>query len=249
MNLLSKELVSLEYREQLQRDLARATVCRFLIAYISLEGIDSIGRHLLTRALRDPRSFGIGSLSCSCGYEPLLRLQAELSASVDVRLKYFMDPLVKEADEPKGLALFHSKLVYLVWERERKAVIYLGSHNWTRRAVGPGGPRNAEASFRMEVEFDPEDLEGTGTSFTSGVNRHLLQAYQFPACFPATEGNKPRFEEWYQKGCRATPQGSSLQQNTIILAVRKDDGTVLSPSHWESLERNLQQGSTWHLGR
>ena len=67
MKLLSKDLVSLEYREQLQRDLARATVCRFLVAYISDEGIETIGRHLLTRALRDPRSFGVGSLTCSCG--------------------------------------------------------------------------------------------------------------------------------------------------------------------------------------
>jgi hypothetical protein len=50
MKLLSKELVSLEYRDQLQRDLARATVCRFLVAYISGEGMVSIGRHLLTRA-------------------------------------------------------------------------------------------------------------------------------------------------------------------------------------------------------
>src|SRR5258708_24527544 len=137
MMLLSKELASLEFREQLQRDLARATVCRFLVAYISGDGMDSIGRHLLTRALRDPRSFGVGSLTCSCGYEPLLRLQAELGAAVGVRLKYFMDPLIKEADEPADLALFHSKLVFLLMEREGKAVVYLGSPNWGRTGLGP----------------------------------------------------------------------------------------------------------------
>ncbi len=109
MKLLSKELVSLEYREQLQRDLAKASVCRFLVAYISTEGADSIGRHLQNRALRDGRSFGVGSLTCSCGFEPLLRLQSELP---DLRLKYFMDPLVKEDGEPSEVSLFHSKLVY-----------------------------------------------------------------------------------------------------------------------------------------
>src|SRR5687768_15433992 len=97
MKLLSKELVSLDYREHLQRDLARAGVCRFLVAYVSNEGLGSIGRHVLNHALRDRRSFGIASLSCSCRYGPLLQLQAELS---DLRLKYFMDPLVKEEGEP-----------------------------------------------------------------------------------------------------------------------------------------------------
>lgn len=100
MKLLSKELVSLEYREQLQRDISKASVCRFLVAYISGGGVESIGRHLLTRGLRDDRSFGIGSLSCSCGYEPLLRLQAEMP---NLRLKYFMDPLVKEEGDSAQL--------------------------------------------------------------------------------------------------------------------------------------------------
>lgn len=107
MKLLSEELVSLEYREHLQCDLAQATVCRFLVAYISNQGMDSIGRHLLNRALRDDRSFGVGSLTCSCRYEPLLRLQSELP---QLRLKYFMDPLVREDDEPSEVSLFHSKL-------------------------------------------------------------------------------------------------------------------------------------------
>jgi hypothetical protein len=34
-----------------------------------------------------------------------------LGSAVGVRLKYFMDPLVESPEEPKGLALFHSKLV------------------------------------------------------------------------------------------------------------------------------------------
>lgn len=217
MKLLSRELVSLEYREHLQRDLAKASVCRFLVAYISGEGIESIGRHLLTRGLRDSRSFGIGSLSCSCGYEPLLHLQAEIPES---RLKYFMDPLVKEEGEPSEISLFHSKLVYLYLEREAKSVVYIGSHNWTRRALGPQGPRNAEASIRFELDFVPEDLEGSGTSVASQVNRHLLDAWNMPACLPANAGNEPTFREWFEKGCRRSPS-APLKASTILLAVRR----------------------------
>lgn len=217
MRLLSKELVSHDYRVQLQCDLAKAKVCRFLVAYISLEGIESIGRHLLTRVLCDTRSFGVGSLTCSCGFEPLLRLQSELP---DVRLKYFMDPLVKEDGEPSEISLFHSKLIYLWLEREGKSVVYIGSHNWTRRALGPGGPRNAEASIRFELDFDPHHLDGTGTSVASQVNRHLLDAWNLPLCLPATSDNERTFQEWYEKGCRRSPS-ASLRETTILLAVRR----------------------------
>lgn len=217
MRLLSKELVSHDYRSQLQSDLAKATACRFLVAYVSGEGLDAVGRHLLNRVLRDSRSFGVASLSCSCGYEPLLRLQSELA---DVRLKYFMDPLVKEEGEPSEISLFHSKLVYLWLEREGKSVVYIGSHNWTRRALGPQGPRNAEASIRFELEFAPEHLDGTGTSVASEVNRHLLDAWKLPLCLPATSDNERTFQEWYEKGCRRSPS-APLQETTILLAVRR----------------------------
>lgn len=232
MKLLSKELVSLEYRDQLRQDLARATVCRFLIAYVSLDGLDAIGRHLLTRALRDPRSFGVGSLSCSCGFEPLLKLQREMP---DLRLKYFMDPKVNEPTEPDDLALFHSKLVYLLLEREQKAVIYIGSHNWSRRALGSGGPRNAEASMRFEVEIGPGDLEGTSNTLAGNANRHLLDAWSYNWCFPAIEANRPTFEEWYAKGCRRAIS-SPLQPTVIVLAVRKSVGAAPSPDQWLQLE-------------
>lgn len=228
MKLLSRELVSLEYREHLQRDLARASVCRFLMAYVSGQGLDSVGRHLLNRVLRDGRSFGVGSLTCSCGYDPLLQLQAELP---ELRLKYFMDPKVSEDDEPSEISLFHSKLVYLYLEREAKSVVYIGSHNWTRRALGPQGPRNAEASIRFELDFSPEDLDGTGTSVASHVNRHLLDAWNMPLCLPATTDNEPTFREWYEKGCRRSPTGP-LSETTILLAVRRN---AVAGSGWPAL--------------
>ncbi len=134
MRLLSQKLVSLEYRDQLRMDLARAAVCRFLVGYVSADGLNAIGRHLLVRALRNERSFGVSSLTCACGYTPLLNLQDELGDGC-VRLKYFMDPLVEGSDEPNEITLFHSKLVYLLLEREQKSVVYVGSHNWSGRAL------------------------------------------------------------------------------------------------------------------
>ncbi len=231
MRLISKELVALEYRQQLQQDLARAKLCRFLVAYVSLEGLDSIGRHLLTRALRHKSSFGVASLSCSCGFEPLLKLQRDLP---ELRLKYFMDPIVSEPTEPDDIALFHSKLLYLALEHDNKAVIYIGSHNWTRRALGPRGPRNAEASLRFEVPLSADDLAGTGPGLASQVNRHLLDAWQMPLCLPAQEANRPTFEEWYAKGCRRTIS-SPLQDTTILLAVRSP-ASAPSPNDGLQLE-------------
>ncbi len=66
--------------------------------------------------------------TCACGYTPLLKLQRDVGESA-ARLKYFMDPLVKDTDVPDGIALFHSKLVYLRLPRENKSVVYIGSHN------------------------------------------------------------------------------------------------------------------------
>ncbi len=235
MQLISKELVSHDYRNLLQRDLARATVCRFLVAYVSLEGLEKVGRHLLNRALRDERSFGIASLSCSCGYEPLLKLQSELPASLGVRLKYFMDPIVKDADDAGHLALFHSKLVYLLLDSEQRSVIYIGSHNWTQRALGPGRPRNVEASIRFECDMAPGDVDGTGTSFAAQVNRHLLTAWNLDACLPATKGNKSTFDDWYARGCRRADAGR-LDEVVVVLAIRKSAGGVVSPNQWLNLK-------------
>ncbi len=220
MQFLSKELVTLEYRTALQKDLAQATVCRFLVAYVSGEGIKSINRAPLIRALGDSRSFGVASLSCACKYEPLLSLQDEFD---DVRLKYFMDPVVEEKDEPRNVALFHSKLVYLYNQRTQKSIVYLGSHNWTRRALGPQGPRNAEASLRLEFEFEEDHMSGTGDSIPSEVNQHLLSAWSSPLCLPAIRSNERTFEEWSEKVCRRA-DSVSLELNVVVLAVRMGTG-------------------------
>ena len=154
MDFLAEQLVSFEYRDRLNADLQRADLCRFLVAYISESGLQTLNRAALVQSLRHEQSFGVGSLSCACGYTPLLKLQRDVGESA-VRLKYFMDPLVKGTDEPDGIALFHSKLVYLRLPGENKSVIYIGSHNWSSRALGPGRPRNVEASIRFELDYVP----------------------------------------------------------------------------------------------
>ena len=231
--LLSKELVSSEYRSQLREDLSRVRILRFLVAYVSTKGVDSLDRGLLVRALIDRQSFGIASLSCSCGHEPLLDLQRSLGKAVGVRLKYFMDPLVSDSDGPRDLTLFHSKLIYLLLPEEQKSVIYIGSHNWTERAIGPYGPRNAEASVRLEFEFSEEHLEGVGQSIPSQVNRHLLDAYEMPLCLPATSDNEPRFIEWNEKGCKRSP--APMDQITVLLAVLKPGGDSQNSAQWQRL--------------
>ena len=230
MKLLSKELVSSEYIESLRQDMVKARVCRFLVAYVSQGGLTRIGRPLLAKALQDPRSFGVASISCACSYEPLLNLQAELETDTP-RLKYFMDPAIKPDDEP-GISLFHSKLVYLWLESEGKSVVYIGSHNWTGRALGPGSPSNVEASLRLEFDFAPEHIAGAGNSLPAQVNRHLLDAWSSPACYPANPASEPAFQEWIQKVCKRAPN-SPLKQVTVLLAVCK---TPPRPSEWLNLQ-------------
>src|SRR6266567_152850 len=231
MQLLSKELVSLDYRDRLREDLGKATACRFLVAYISQEGLNSINRPLLVRALRHEWSLGVATMSCACEFDPLVNLQAELGPSCPTRLKYFMDPVVKTEEEP-AISLFHSKLVYLWLEREKKSIVYIGSHNWTGRALGPGSPRNAEASLRLEFEFSPEHLEGVGNSAPAEVNRHLLDAWNAAACLPATSDSVPAFQQWVQKVCKRASD-SPLKEITIILAVCK---TPPQASDWLALD-------------
>jgi hypothetical protein len=217
MKLLSKDLVSSQYLDQLRQDLATATVCRFLIAYVSMEGLSAIQQPLLMKPLRNDKSFGIASLTCSCGYKPLTTLQRGLGEQ-HIRLKYFMDPLVTGSDEPNEVSLFHSKLVCLFDENDQKCILYIGSHNWSSRALGPLSPRNIEASMRLEFAFVSQDLDGIGNSIPAQVNRHLLDAWTSPVCYPATTEFEPQFREWMQKGCRrsiATP----VNATTIILAV------------------------------
>lgn len=233
MNFISENLVSDQYCALLRRDMARASICRFMVAYTSNEGLHAIGWWALLKALRNPHSFGVASLSCSCGHEPLLRLQGSLGQDLEsLRCKYFMDPVVKDGEEPSKVSLFHSKLVFL--KVDGFSVIYIGSHNWTRRALGPSGTRNAEASMRLEFEFSEDHLLGLGDSLPSQVNRHLLAAWNCPLCLPSVESRRKTFAEWREAGCRNKSSGS-LDEAVVILAV-SDQGTSVPPQVWINLK-------------
>ena len=112
MTFFSDALVDDQFVVAIRRDLDRADVLRFLVAYISENGIKEIGINLLHNGLQSRLSFGIGSISCACGYEPLMSLQENLPLDPP-RLKYFMDPALRKSDEPDDIALLHSKIVYL----------------------------------------------------------------------------------------------------------------------------------------
>ncbi len=53
----------------------------FLVAYISESGGDQLGRGKLCKAFDNAHSFGVGSISCACGYEPLMELLRQRSAT------------------------------------------------------------------------------------------------------------------------------------------------------------------------
>lgn len=236
MKLHSTALVSDDLLHSLTADLARASVCRFGIAYFSTGGLNAIGQNLLARALCGEESFGVSSMSCACGYQPLLSLSREVAALGGVpNLKYFMDPLADGSDEPENVALLHSKIVYLVTEGLSQSILYIGSHNWSRRALGPGkgSPRNAEATMRIEGDFDPDHLTGTGGSVFADANEHLLNAFNSPLCLEVNRANEHKFEEWFQKGCKRT-RGEGLRETKVILAIHKGPNR-LRPDEWGSL--------------
>jgi hypothetical protein len=215
--LLSVQPVADDYRISLAADLEQATIIRFAMAYISQDGLNALGMERLRRALLHSNSFGVATLSCGCGYEPLMQLQERIG-SEDVRLKYFVDPQVGGRDlaEP-SMELMHSKMVYLVCGN--RAVIYMGSHNWSGRALGHGQPRNAEGSLRLEYKFDEKQLEGRGSDLPSRVNKHLNYIWKLSICRSATQVNRALFEQWHHLCCERSRSDSDRNSYAVVSAV------------------------------
>lgn len=230
MSLLDIPIVSDVFLNQLQADLDEAELIRFSVAYISDAGLNSIGTHRLAKVLRHEKSFGVASLTCANGYDPLYDLQQQLGDE-NPRLKYFMEPMVPDPETGEDVRLLHTKLIYLARPSTGKAVVYIGSHNWSARAVGPYSPRNGEASLRLEQEFLPDDLEGTGRTLGAAVNAHLLNCYGLPACLFADSRNVHKFQEWVGNYCN-NQAGEGLEKRVIILAVHSGG----SPTDVSSLE-------------
>lgn len=217
----SEHLVGHEFTNQLRQDIAECSMLRFLVAYVSEAGLETIGRNTLIQALNQFGSFGVSSLSCICGFEPLVLLHCQLPAS-NSKLKYFLDPKISKTPGDPALVLLHSKLIYLHLKEKRKSVVYIGSHNWTERALGVGAPHNAEASIRIELDYDRKHPLGEGDDVAAKINRHLLKAYSLPACVDASESNRNIFEQWMQAGCGRAPS-SNTQDTFIVLAVLRDE--------------------------
>lgn len=232
--LLSVQPIADEYRTSLAADLAEARLVRFAMAYVSEEGLKALGLERLERALIHPDSFGIATLSCACGSSPLSRLQERLGDE-NVRLKYFVDPQIGGRDlaEP-SLELLHDKMVYLV--RGDRAIIYMGSHNWSARALGPGEPRNAEGSLRLEFEFEERHLMGVGGDLPAQINQHLNYLWNLSICRAATAGHRELFEQWSELCCGRAKDPSERQSYAVVSAVCKPspDKKHRSPEFWRS---------------
>ena len=85
--------------------------------------------------------------------------------------------------------------------------------------MGPGAPRNAEASVRFEFEFDPRQLEGKGGDLPSKVNQHLRYLWGLHICQPATVANRPLFEDWADLCCGRTQQADDRNLYAVVSAV------------------------------
>jgi hypothetical protein len=218
MTLLDIPLVSDVFLQRLRADLDAAEVIRFAVAYISTDGLDAIGQDRLSKALTHPNSFGVSSLTCANGFSPLCDLQERIGGVRVPRLKYFMEPMVPDPETNSRIRLLHTKLIYLTQPALGKAVIYIGSHNWSMRALGPQVPRNAEASIRLEQPLVPGDLEGVGTSLGASVDQHLLNCFQLPLCLPVDASSLGIFNEW-EENCCGRPRGEPLEQRAVVLAV------------------------------
>lgn len=233
MELLSPIPTASAYLERLRADLQDAQVLRFVIAYVADSGLTSIGHELLAAALQRHDSFGMASLSCACGFAPLLGLQAMLEPQQD-KLKYFVDPVVLDSDGDPDLTLVHSKVVFIV-RADNRAVVYLGSHNWSGRALGPNTPRNAEATMRLEFDFDPGQLTGVGSDIPSEINRHLLKCFHLGASLPVRKENIPIFADWFRARCeREKPL--PLDEYAVVIGACVTDASASTYDHlWKAL--------------
>ncbi|MCB9683435.1 MAG: hypothetical protein H6735_00175 [Alphaproteobacteria bacterium] len=217
---------------------------RFVMAYISTPGLDAIGADLLVAALRKEHSLGVASLACACGFEPLIALEGQVGRD-PANLKYFLDPGIADPDSADpNLSMLHSKLVYVV-RADGKAVVYLGSHNWSSRALGgSGSTRNAEASFRIEVDFVEDHLSGVGTGLGANVNRHILACYRLGACLPARNSNRPIFEDWFRVRCKR-PTDLDLDGYAVVVGIAGDSVPgAANPDFWA---KEARQGASIYL--
>lgn len=194
-SFFNEYLTGQEFIYKLQSDIDSAEQIKFVIAYINDKGVDYIGRQRLIKALKKDGSFGVTSLSCGFGFDTFVNLNKELGATD--KLKLFLSFNKEEAAE-ESHTLLHSKIIYLKIREGNtiKQVLYVGSHNWTGRALGANVKgNNAEASLRLEFELDDN------SNILKSSLIHLEKAYKLKSCFNAVKSNLSIFSDWIQLKC------------------------------------------------
>ena len=229
LELLSADPFDGEYLRRLRGDLDEALLARFVMGYVSGSGLSRLGDSLVD-ALRKPGSYGLSTLSCSCDIAGMFGLWQKIGRGPD-KLKYFLthDDNKKPSPDSKFV---HSKAVVIVRQNldgappsEFRAVIYIGSHNWSAGAlVQPSGlpeKHNVEATVRIETSWNHDWLEDASTGAGAGnvvvdVLRHIHRCWSFSSSTDlAGPKAKEEFEGWLRANC-FDPDAPDMQK--ILLA-------------------------------
>jgi hypothetical protein len=216
----NRYLTGQEFVLQMRDDLENALQLNFVVAYVNDLGVNYLGKKSFLRAMNKSGSYGVTSLACGFDFYDIIKLQNDITEKD--KLKLFMS-LQKETGQDETQSLLHSKIVYLkILEGEQiKQVLYIGSHNWTGRALGANsnGGNNAEASLRMVFN------ENDSNEILRDAKKHIELAWNLKSSFPANEINKSIFSDWIQLRCPKYGRGLPTIQRepyTVLLCLTED---------------------------
>ncbi len=242
VRLLHADLSGTHMLEKLQKDLKKALWARCMVCYFNLDGFNAL--KYLPRALRDPRSQALFTLTCSCKLKAIEALADALSPPAE-RLKVFV-PGDRWGGETARL--LHSKMVFIVRKRSRgapaggpshEAVLYVGSHNWT----GPGlrcssaGRYNVETSLRLVADWDLQQepawlnaVEQAVAQKTLLKNPFLDGLVQMRRCFQmvsctdmAHRGAREELARWIETNCLNAADTAGATKVIVLTGVLGDE--------------------------
>lgn len=239
LRFFSADPFSGDYLQALRADLEQATWVRFLVCYFNQDGHKALAPHL-GNALRHPLSRGLVTLTCACGLAGLRTLKLEANPARD-QLRVF---LPMQSEGPAETRLLHSKMAVIVRPGSSpgapdRVVLYTGSHNWT----GPGlraadkGPKNVEASVRVEMDWNPDWLPEAGCAYYGGhpiadALAHMDRAFHLASCTDMTSAKaEVELQSWLRAHCRfdlASPGSSTFVVATAVLGGQVDGTTARS---------------------
>lgn len=215
--------------ERLVDDLSAGRWARFLVCYFNKDGHAELSPHL-ARLMGDPRSQGLVTLTCACGFGAVQALWEDAGAPAD-RLKVF---LPAQGEGPDDAKLLHSKMAFVVRDSPNGSVgvLYVGSHNWT----GPGlrlkshksRRKNVESSLRLEFDWPERSEAGwlravRDRAIQVGKNPALEALAQIQSCWTlasctdlASPRSQDEFESWMETFCASRRQ--SPGSTAVIVA-------------------------------